>query len=719
MLTYHQVMTADLSYLETAAGQWKEAAKQFSEAQKVYRRDVQSVGTDGSWHGQANFVAKDTMDVTDGQFTAAQKEAKAVASLLTDAHHQFVELRGKVKSAVADAVKAGMKVSDAGIASYDFSKASETEANAARHDPDLHRIEQSWTEHIAAAVKAVDDADQGVKLALKAAVQDPNPIDGVVNGFNGEAEGDIEKVEAKEAQELATKLNSGDKLSGKEMAEFQRLFRDNEHDKAFSQTFLAGMGPKGVIELNNKFHSLGKGDDKKDFTALQEGVATSIATATKSPSDPFYKKWREGLRKVGDENFDKKLNPLTGYQSFADLMTHGKNYGKQFLTDVADDIIAVEQKDDFGTGRWKQLNAGHRDYTGDPLDTLLGIMGKQPDVATSYLDPGADGGNERLKYLLQDRDWPVWETATGYGSASQDDPANRLGLGAALEAAATGNVPGTEHPLGGHTEAEARVMHDTIKLLNKDWKGDEMPSNLRSSLGHMLMDYTADTHEILSRTNENYKVNADGDGVWKDDGTVRMAVSPEELSRIMRGVSEDPAAYAGMYTAERQYAAQTLAGTDFKHPNDRTAAINAASSAFGFYDGVSSDIAFDKRDKAVQWASDVRTAAFTIPAVAFNFVPSSPAAVPVLGNVVQSILYVGMYEWGKDQVAQASHSAMLDNMKTFDVGQRQVDALVVGWSKEHGEDADSGLTRTLVGSGQERHDSARREALQALGRPGF
>ncbi|WP_238545487.1 MULTISPECIES: DUF6571 family protein [Streptomyces] len=712
-------MTADLSYLETAAGQWKEAAKQFSEAQKVYRRDVQSVGTDGSWHGQANFVAKDTMDVTDGQFTAAQKEAKAVASLLTDAHHQFVELRGKVKSAVADAVKAGMKVSDAGIASYDFSKASETEANAARHDPDLHRIEQSWTEHIAAAVKAVDDADQGVKLALKAAVQDPNPIDGVVNGFNGEAEGDIEKVEAKEAQELATKLNSGDKLSGKEMAEFQRLFRDNEHDKAFSQTFLAGMGPKGVIELNNKFHSLGKGDDKKDFTALQEGVATSIATATKSPSDPFYKKWREGLRKVGDENFDKKLNPLTGYQSFADLMTHGKNYGKQFLTDVADDIIAVEQKDDFGTGRWKQLNAGHRDYTGDPLDTLLGIMGKQPDVATSYLDPGADGGNERLKYLLQDRDWPVWETATGYGSASQDDPANRLGLGAALEAAATGNVPGTEHPLGGHTEAEARVMHDTIKLLNKDWKGDEMPSNLRSSLGHMLMDYTADTHEILSRTNENYKVNADGDGVWKDDGTVRMAVSPEELSRIMRGVSEDPAAYAGMYTAERQYAAQTLAGTDFKHPNDRTAAINAASSAFGFYDGVSSDIAFDKRDKAVQWASDVRTAAFTIPAVAFNFVPSSPAAVPVLGNVVQSILYVGMYEWGKDQVAQASHSAMLDNMKTFDVGQRQVDALVVGWSKEHGEDADSGLTRTLVGSGQERHDSARREALQALGRPGF
>ncbi|MDX3232634.1 hypothetical protein [Streptomyces sp. ME19-01-6] len=719
-------MTVDLSYLATAAKQWTEAAKQFSDVQKLYQERVKSVGTDGSWTGQANLVSQIGMDVTDEQFTAAQTEAKAMASILRDAHSQFVELRGKVKSAVADAVKAGMKVSDAGIASYDFSKLSEKEAFTMRHDPGLRTTEQSWTEYIAAAVKAVDDADQGVKLALKAAVRDPDPLDGAVNGFNDKAEGDIEKVEAKEAEDLATKLNSGDKLSGKEMAEFRRLFRDNEHDKAFSQTFLAGLGPKGVIQLNNKFHSLGKGDDKKDFTALQTGVATSIATATKSPSDPFYQKWREGLRKVGDENFGKKTNPLTGYQSFVDLMTHGKSYGKQFLTDVGDDIITLEKKDDFGTSRWTQWGAGHKDYRGDPLDTLLGIMGKQPDVATSYLDPGADGGNERLKYLLQDRDWPTWDTTAGGpvtvpgGNVfSMDDPLNRLGLGAALEAAATGSVPGTEHLLGGHTEAEARVMHDTITLLNKDWKGDEMPANLRSSLGHMLVDYTSDTHEILSRTNENYKVNADGSGVWNDDGTVRMAVSPEELSRIMRGVSEDPAAYAGMYDAERQYAAQTLAGTDFNHPNDRTAAINAASSTFGFYDGVSSDIAFDKRDKAVQWASDVRTAAFTVPAVAFNFVPSSPAAVPVLGNVVQSILYVGMYEWGKDQVAQAGQTAMLENMKTFDVGQRQVDALVVGWSKEHGEDADSGLTRTLVGSGQERHDSARREALQALGRPGF
>ncbi|MER7791411.1 DUF6571 family protein [Streptomyces sp. NPDC097640] len=712
-------MTADLSYLENAAEQWKEAAKKFSDVQKVYQERVKSVGEDGSWTGDANLVAVDSMDITDKQFTAAQTEAKAIASLLTDAHRQFVELRGKVKSAVAEAVKAGMMVSDAGIASYDFSKATESTANAARHDPDLHRTEQSWTEHIAAAVKAVDDADQGVKLALKEAVRDTNPFDGAVNGFNGEAEGDIEKVEAKAAQDLATRLNSGDRLSGKELAKFQRLFRDNEHDKAFSQTFLDGLGPKGVIQLNNKFHSLGKGEDKKEFTALQTGVATSIATATRTASDPFYTKWREGLRKVGDENFDKELNPLTGYQSFVDLMTHGENYGKQFLTDVGDDIIAVEQKDDFGTGRWKQLNAGHRDFTGDPLDTLLGIMGGQPDVATSFLDPGADGRNERLKYLLQDRDWPSWETATGYGSLSQDAPGNRLGLGAALEAAATGAVPGTEHPLGGHTEGEARVMHDTIKLLNKDWHGDEMPANLRSSLGHMLMDYTSDTHEILSRTNENYKVNADGDGVWNDGGTVRMAVSPEELSRIMRGVSEDPAAYAGMYAAERQYAAQTLAGTDFKHPNDRTAAINAASSTFGFYDGVSSDILFDKRDKAVQWASDVRTAAFIVPGFALNFVPSTPAAVPVLGDAAQSILYAGMYEWGKDHVAQAGASAAQDNMKAFDVGQRQVDALVVGWSKEHGEAADSGLTRTLVGSGQERHDSARREALQALGRPGF
>ncbi|MEU5102159.1 MULTISPECIES: DUF6571 family protein [unclassified Streptomyces] len=708
-------MTTDLSLLETAATKWDEAAKKFEAVQRIYDSKVKSVGLDGSWTGRANLVARPNMQLTDNQFTAAPKEARAIASILRDAHSQFVELRGKVKSAVADAQKAGMKVSDAGVASYDYSKAGASAANAARHDPGTHEAEQTWTRHIDAAVKAVDDADQGVKLALKAAVQDPDLIDGAVNGFNDKAEGDIEKVEAKEAEELSTRINSGDKLSDKEMAELQRLFRDNQHDKAFSQTFLDAMGPKATIQLNNKFNSLAKDGDDKDFRALQEGVATSLATATKSPSDPFYKKWQEGLRKVGTENFGRIGESLYGYQSFLNLMTHGKNYGKKFLLDLGNDLIALEKKD--GTDKW-QKGAGHSLESTDPLDDLLGIMGKQPDVAKAFLDPGVDGSNDHLRYVLQDRNWPKIVMQTPDGDIYyRDDPDSRQGLGPALEAGATGNVPGTDHVLGYHTDAEARIMRDTIKLLDEGRHGGDLHPNLRDNMGRMLVDYTPETHEILTRTG----MYMDKDGVW-NDGTSdpkdsHMSVPRESLVRIMRGVSEDGKAFDEMYEAECFYAAGTLTKTDFHDPNERASAIEGASSVFGFYDGISSDIARDKKDDAVSWANHAQTGEFVITggmqaaASAGASLAGKGPATGFVTDAIYRILYAGVYDWKEDQIAQAGHAAAGETEYHFTTGQKQVNHLVAGWAKENGYSAESGLSRHLVGSGQERYDSARTEGL--------
>ncbi|MER7789485.1 DUF6571 family protein [Streptomyces sp. NPDC097640] len=715
MLTYRQVMTTDLSLLEMAATKWDEAAKKFEAVQRVYDSKVKSVGLDGSWSGQANLVARPNMQLTDNQFTAAPKEARAIASILRDAHSQFVELRGKVKSAVADAEKAGMKVSDAGVASYDYSKASASAVSAARHDPGMHEAEETWTRHIDAAVKAVDDADQGVKLALKAAVQDPDLIDGAVNGFNDKAEGDIEKVEAKEAEELSTRINSGDKLSDKEMAELQRLFRDNRHDKAFSQTFLDAMGPKATIQLNNKFNSLAKDGDDKDFRVLQEGVATSLATATKSPSDPFYKKWQEGLRKVGTENFGRIGENLYGYQSFLNLMTHGKNYGKKFLLDLGNDLIALEKKD--GTDKW-QKGAGHSLESTDPLDDLLGIMGKQPDVAKAFLDPGVDGSNDHLRYVLQDRNWPKIVMQTPDGDIYyRDDPDSRQGLGPALEAGATGNVPGTDHVLGYHTDAEARIMRDTINFLDEGRRGGDLHPNLRDNMGRMLVDYTPETHEILTRTG----MYMDKDGVW-NDGTSdpkdsHMSVPRESLVRIMRGVSEDGKAFDEMYEAERFYAAGTLTKTDFHDPNERASAIEGASSVFGFYDGISSDIARDKKDDAVSWANHAQTGEFVITggmqaaASAGASLAGKGPATGFVTDAVYRILYAGVYDWKEDQIAQAGQAAARDTEYHFTTGQKQVNHLVAGWAKENGYSTESGLSRHLVGSGQERYDSARTEGL--------
>lgn len=497
MLTYHQVMTTDLSLLTTAAAKWEAAAKDFETVQGTYDSQVRNVAVDGSWTGTAATTFRETTKTqTYNQYTAAAAEARAVASLLRDAHGQFTELRKKLENEVKRAEEAGMKVSENGSATFDFAKADKALADAARHDPDLHTTEATWSARIATAVQAVDDADQGVKLALQAAVQDTDLFDGFANGFNAKAEGDIEKVEAKKAAELALELDSKGHLDEKKLAELERLFRDNSGNKEFSRTLLDNVGADGAIKLSNKLDGLTSSDKshKQDYLALQGGLATSVSTATADAKTPFYEKWREELRKAGEKNFGSKTNPLYGYQSFVSLMGHHDQYGKAFLNDLGNDIIATEKQHD---GIWNRIAGGHKGIGNDPLDGLLGIMGKQPDAATAFFDPGADGKNEHLKYLLKDRHWPKWTTVGPAGIHDLDDPASRMGFGSALEAAATGKVPGTHHALGGHSEAEARVMHDTIRVLNSDWKGDKLPQNLRSPLGHMLTDYTSDTHEIL------------------------------------------------------------------------------------------------------------------------------------------------------------------------------------------------------------------------------
>ncbi|WP_432015369.1 hypothetical protein [Streptomyces cucumeris] len=223
--------------------------------------------------------------LTYDQFLAAPKEARAIASLLRDVHDQFVRLHSELTSVVAEAKKAGMAVSGDGLARYDFSDCTEQEKFSIQYDPELRDTVAAWNQRIPQAVKAVDDADQGAKLALKAAVEHPDKP-GTVNGFNAGAQGDIEKAEAKEATDLSKKLAKDGKLSAQDMEEMHRLFRDNQDQKAFSQTYLAGLGPEETAKINYKLSGLAHGDAKQDILAVQQGMAMSIASATKNPQDP-------------------------------------------------------------------------------------------------------------------------------------------------------------------------------------------------------------------------------------------------------------------------------------------------------------------------------------------------------------------------------------------------------------------------------------------------
>ncbi|MFK8907184.1 hypothetical protein [Streptomyces sp. YS-3] len=624
MLTYELVMKTDFSQLNTAAAKWDDMAAEFKKLEDRYRTQVRNVSLDGTWTGQASLYSRPNFATTHAQYVAAQTEARAVASLLRDAYAQFVDLKKRVESAREDAISHRMKVSESGRASFDYSKVSAKEGDTVRHDPELSNTENAWSQHIAQAVSAVNDADQGVRIALEAVGIDSDFRDGETNGFNARASGDVEHYEAEAAIPLAEKISKGDKLSPQELAEAASLFRDNAHDTVFTQTVLQSLGPDGAIKFTRHVDDWARSDNnhKGDYAALERDFANSLLTATavpgkvsdmppgsakyqqwlNSPEGKFSKDWMEGMEKAGVRNYGDNTRPLRGYHILATLMQKADGpYDDQYLNALGDQMIAAEKKG--GHGLFDTWGADYKGIAPDPIDALMGVMSKNPDAATFFFDPADKAGADHLKYLVGhghgSREWPQHFVSGGVATAHMDLPNPRAGLGAALEAAATGHPPLGLHqdpyPLPGHSPAEARVMDAIIKNLNQG-TGTTVPADLRDPVAKALAEYTPDTHEILGGSGGGY-VDHLADGSWTDaDGMAHLATPPGKLVQVMRGLSEDPAAYADLNKAELRHIDEQLhlvpqGATGY----DRSVPLSHAGSVLGTYTAIREDLFNDER----------------------------------------------------------------------------------------------------------------------------
>lgn len=188
MPTYYEIMSTDLSKLSTAADRWDETAGKFKTLGEKYERSVHGISLGTSWLGVSAQAANDRFSVTLKEFRGAQQEAKAVASVLRDAHTQLLSLQSKLKALRGDAIKAGMRVSEQGVVAFDTERLTQGERLAYVHDPSYQESGRAaataWFDRINQAVQAVSDTDDGVRLALAAAVRDSDYMDGTLNGFN-------------------------------------------------------------------------------------------------------------------------------------------------------------------------------------------------------------------------------------------------------------------------------------------------------------------------------------------------------------------------------------------------------------------------------------------------------------------------------------------------------------------------------------------------------
>ncbi|WP_149562502.1 hypothetical protein [Streptomyces cacaoi] len=705
-LTYREVLDGDLSTLLDAAADWKRMGRKFGELKSDYNKHVKGAMANG-WTGIAADMAQDSARDTNHEFTAAERSAKAIGALLEQAHDELSRLKQKVKETRSEAVDAKMYVDEDGVCTYDESRISAKTKEALAHDPvERQKTEQHWTQKIANAVKAVAEADRNYKLIIQEAAKDKDGK-GLDGGFNGKAIGDVEKYSGVRAADLAKKIDAGKESEG-ERKEFEFLVRRNSDDRDFSRTMLNGLGPDGTISLANEFNDRAYGGDSSDksrYLGMEKYLANSVATATSvrmhkkkvngkvvtypdKGDKAFYDQWREKLKKAGVKKYDmdvvedSKVRTRThqapsarGYQSFVTLLEHGSGYDGRFLHDLADDIRAAEDPKKHGDPDIWDLDKGFSGkddddwFANDPLDGTLGLMSKDPDTATSYFDPRTQEGKDRLHYLRVDRDWNLVntfdftrgnDTNPIIESSDQEDADNRVGYGAALEAAMTGHAPDSETPQSfSPNQGQRAVFEEVVNSYASQTETDQaaMPQNIRQNMANAVAYYPEDVNRLLGERGNTYAHFHEHP---------HRNISSTSMIQFIRAAGEDGQAFRTIHDSQLAQVIDRVSGLEYEDftgegpPNNKADLIvKDSGKTMGTLDKIRADILTDERDEKIDknnWAQ----------LYAYHGIAAPVSRIPIFGADLDRATYFATRDAAEDAnaaIMEKSHKQIIEHYK--------------------------------------------------------
>ncbi|ARP71564.1 hypothetical protein LK07_19420 [Streptomyces pluripotens] len=181
-------------------------------------------------------------------------------------------------------------------------------------------------------------------------------------------------------------------------------------------------------------------------------------------------------------------------------------------------------------------------------------------------------------------------------------------LGSAVEKAVVGAKPHR------HSLQQAQTMKLVLVAVDESLSknGRRVDAALRTPLAESLADYAPDTASVLGIGDADYAVRGlPAKPAWEDADGVHMAVTRSTLLRVLRGISEDPAAYATVRAASTRYAAEQLAAVPRGVTGyDLTVPPAQNSRVFGSLDAVATGVRHDLGDsQAEQWQRVVFTKA--------------------------------------------------------------------------------------------------------------
>ncbi|MGK5531399.1 hypothetical protein [Streptomyces sp. URMC 129] len=669
MPSYQEIMEQDFGALETAANELDVASEGFAGVADGYRAEVAGLSVE-VWSGESGDFARRQFSETGGELDAATEEARMLAEVIREGRAELIAAREALERRVAEIRETGFLVNYRGF----------VEANPDwPNDPEMGGIlaeQDDWQAALDRAVEAVNEVDQRLRQRLtNIAEGDDGRLSGIFNGATRDSS---------RAEDLLSRLADGDELSGEEVAELNHLLDLRADDPAFSRALMDALGGQGVVAAAAQITGgLAADDDdtRRAFEQLRGHLALALDTATQvethEPGTPEYAEWAETaegrfytefmdeLRAAGTAEYE--VNALTerddvrGYQVLATVLEAGdREYSERFLHDLADGIRAAEDPEQDGDPDIWRLGTDDTAIDGldaeedewfavDPLDSMLGLMGAQPEVAAHYLEPVS--GNDRLNYLLTERDWDHLSMSMGVSTTNIAEAGAMSGLGAALQAATTGVPAGSDPSVDGLnlTPQGANIMQEVVETFSADEAAliadGGTFATLRPDLARMTAAYMGDFQAELS----GLEINDAAEGI--------VDLTNADLPAFLSQLGRDAESHGIITGAQQAYTALAvdLAMTeelpegisrgdyvgDAVAPGAQMAGIMSEARANAVYEaGIAGDEEYNNRlDTIQQWTSVVLDEA--VGRVAERY--------PVAGPVI---------EWGVGELADSIFSTL-------------------------------------------------------------
>ncbi|PCG85571.1 hypothetical protein CIB93_13555 [Streptomyces sp. WZ.A104] len=711
MPTFEQLLTARLTPLATAVTQWTEMIGKLESPLQTDAKAMKSKADKSSWAGENATVTKEFVTKTANEFSDAVTEAESVRDLLKDAHALFKSAQDDLKYAYENPPP-GIVIYPNGVLSHrvhpDRRSKDSTEplATEAQFEALRRKLE--------GILKRANEADELCAWGLRALIRNhandfgSTDLNGLADAKRMRAE---EKQQAENGREAAKLYARWEHLDDDERERLLTIAEEGKDSTAFAEQLMTNLSyrsrdqQEAVLLLASSLESGGRdGQVSSTDARLYKALSGSLATATGPDSsigspggvtsvwtDKLITTARDGnglVRQhpgviVGGAATLKDLTDLMAADAGDDAVYDPNKdpkeksspwkkdeddpvYSEAFLTEVGDTIREWEtDNDDAYDGPLRHWQGTQE----DPMKGLLNAMSRNASASTHYFDPNT---TDNLKYFLEDRKWPGGEVESKMPDEKQYTSA-RAELGLALEAAATGRVPGSELHLAPahHNAAETaifeRVMGEYTEALRKDQSA--IPVTMRLPMADMIADYGSDVHQILGK-------EMDGPTDFN-----QLEIDRGDLTRIIRATVEDPNAYKMIHGSQTVVIGEGLEGFPAesfrKEDQELRAWVQQSANVLGHLDGVRDDVIADlgQAEKDANAYEKMLN---------YHIVGGLLTPIPFAGDAIQRSVDWGLSDDLNEENAKVDAETRKNRIGHYEDGEEQLKGMLRGVATKRG-----------------------------------